>query len=416
MDSLTSIFLRRLPPRDIDTIEKVFKEAVTFMNQVIATPMPTITYSRYGSQKTAFFEKKVVASIEVENDVARELKAMKEMMSLLSNELIKIKSNSSRDQGNHPRQFATQKNYSQNQSGNLALYNNVKNENNRITGMSPSKNGYGHNDVSDQPPQIMEKQPLQFRAMMFESCDKSTGGKFDEDDQEEFAFRFNEEILPSVDVAISVDMPRDFEDMGNFEVPKLHEVAKADGNAKDPEVGEIFESQSHQEEDTNSSYDDIDSPLDNDKRTPSKQGMSLEEMDRVLNLVSSLTEEMSIYGYSTHISNHAIIESCRIPPFGFHSEESCPDFLLSWEIAMEGKYDFEQTSLRYEVENILVDDSNESCNSKGRLGIEFPSPREPKEESKVFPCAREVVYHEMRPLEGEITMCECTSMVGDLLD
>ena len=30
MDSLTSIFLRRLPPRDIDTIEKVFKEAIAF--------------------------------------------------------------------------------------------------------------------------------------------------------------------------------------------------------------------------------------------------------------------------------------------------------------------------------------------------------------------------------------------------
>ena len=31
MDSLTSIFLRSLPPRDIDTIEKVFKEAIAFM-------------------------------------------------------------------------------------------------------------------------------------------------------------------------------------------------------------------------------------------------------------------------------------------------------------------------------------------------------------------------------------------------
>ena len=31
MDYLTEIFLRRLPPIDIDTLEKVFQEAVTFM-------------------------------------------------------------------------------------------------------------------------------------------------------------------------------------------------------------------------------------------------------------------------------------------------------------------------------------------------------------------------------------------------
>ena len=31
MDSSTSIFLRRLPPRDIDTIKKVFKEDMSFM-------------------------------------------------------------------------------------------------------------------------------------------------------------------------------------------------------------------------------------------------------------------------------------------------------------------------------------------------------------------------------------------------
>ena len=59
MDSLTSIFLRRFLPRDIDTIEKVFKEAVIFTSQVTTTPMPTITYSGYESQKTTFFEQKV---------------------------------------------------------------------------------------------------------------------------------------------------------------------------------------------------------------------------------------------------------------------------------------------------------------------------------------------------------------------
>ena len=65
-----------------------------------------------------------------------------------------------------------------------------------------------------------------------------------------------------------------------------------------------------------------------------------------------------------------------------------------------------------EGENILVDNSNESCNSKGRLVIDFSSPKEPK----VFPRACEAVNHEIRPSEGEITMCKCTPMVGDLLD
>lgn len=163
----------------------------------------------------------------------------------------------------------------------------------------------------------MKEQPLQFSAMMFESYDKATGGPNDEDDQEEFVFPFNEEILPSVDVSISVDMPNFFEDREDFEVPKFHEVAKSDENAEDPEVGEIFELESHQEEDANASYCGIDSLLNKDKIPFSKQDMSLEEMDRMLNLVSSLTEEMSICGYSTHISNHAINESCRIHPLGF---------------------------------------------------------------------------------------------------
>ena len=34
LDSLTSIFLRRLPPRDIDIIEEVFNKAIKFMKQV----------------------------------------------------------------------------------------------------------------------------------------------------------------------------------------------------------------------------------------------------------------------------------------------------------------------------------------------------------------------------------------------
>ncbi len=132
----------------------------------------------------------------------------------------------------------------------------------------------------------------------------------------------------------------------------------------------------------------------------------------MFNLVSSLTEEISICGYSKHISNHAINDSCRIHPFGFHSEESCPDYLLSYEIMIEGKCVSKQTSLGYEVENILVNDINESYNSKGRMVIDFSILKEPK----VFPCACEVMSHEIRSPKREITMCECTPMLGDSLD
>ena len=51
---------------------------------------------------------------------------------------------------------------------------------------------------------------------MFESRDNPTGGKNNEDGQEEFVFPFNEEILPSLDVSTSVDMPRNFDDVGNL--------------------------------------------------------------------------------------------------------------------------------------------------------------------------------------------------------
>jgi hypothetical protein len=103
--------------------------------------------------------------------------------------------------------------------------------------------------------------------------------------------------------------------------------------------------------------------------------------------------------------------------------------------------------LGYEGGNTLINDINESCNLNGRLMIEFSSPKEPKGENSwfkanhsgnkdhknnviyfgscsnnyiissmlVFPCACGVVYHEIRPLEVEITMCEYTSMVEDSL-
>ena len=110
------------------------------------------------------------------------------MGSLLSNELIKIKLNPSRNQGDHPRQtklFSKSKKF-------FEIYSNIKNENNGIKGMRPSENGYGYNNVPDQPPQIMEEQPFQFSAILFESYDKFVGGQNDEDDQEEFMFPFNE--------------------------------------------------------------------------------------------------------------------------------------------------------------------------------------------------------------------------------
>ena len=44
--------------------------------------------------------------------------------------------------------------------------------------------------------------------------------------------------------------------------------------------------------------------------------------------------------------------------------------------------------------------------------IDFSILKEPK----VFPCAHGVMYHEIRPPQGEITMCECTPMVGDSLN
>ena len=73
---------------------------------------------------------------------------------------------------------------------------------------------------------------------------------------------------------------------------------------------------------------------------------------------------------------------------------------------MEGKGDFEQASLGYEAENILIDDIDEE------MVIDFSSLEEPK----VFPYASGAVNHDIGPPEGEISMCECTPMVGDSLD
>ena len=122
------------------------------MKWVITIPMPTITYSRYETQKTAFFEHRTSPPAKLENNIDSEIKAMKKMMSLLSNKLMRIRLSSSRNQGNYPRQLVAQNNYSQNQSKNYDPYDNINNENNGIRGMGPSENGYGYNNVSDQPP------------------------------------------------------------------------------------------------------------------------------------------------------------------------------------------------------------------------------------------------------------------------
>ena len=136
------------------------------------------------------------------------------------------------------------------------------------------------------------------------------------------------------------------------------------------------------------------------------------------------------------MSYYTVTNSCRVHPFGLHLEVSCPDFLLAWEIAMEGKYDIEHTSLRLEGEYTLIEDHNEYFNLKGMLMIEFASPKDPRcDDSRfnandgdnkdckgnvlslgscfdsyitsptcMFPYMCGVVYHEISPLEEEITL------------
>ena len=113
--------------------------------------------------------------------------------------------------------------------------------------------------------------------------------------------------------------------------------------------------------------------MDNQEILSLEQDMSLDEMDKVLNLESILIEEMLVYGCSMPMSDNVVIDSCKVHPFRLHSEVSCPKFLLAWEISMEGKYNFEHASLRLEGENALIDDNNESCNLKGMLMFEFAS-------------------------------------------
>ena len=51
---------------------------------------------------------------------------------------------------------------------------------------------------------------------------------------------------------------------------------------------------------------------------------------------------------------------------------------------MENKYDFELASLGHDGGNTLINDINESYNSKGRLMIEFSSSKKPKDVNSWF--------------------------------
>ena len=57
--------------------------------------------------------------------------------------------------------------------------------------------------------------------------------------------------------------------------------------------------------------------------------------------------------------DHVVNNLCRVYPLEIHSKVSCHEFLLGWEIAMEGKYDIEHATIRHEGEDTLIDDKNE---------------------------------------------------------
>ncbi len=537
------------------------------MQQVIVTHPPTTTYSGYEPQKIAFFEQRTTLPAEPENNLACELEDIKEEMSHLFNEIINLKLNSSRNQGHHPRQLATQNGCSQNQSTNFGSYEN--------------------NTVLNHHPQVMEENVLQFNAMMFESYDKSSREQSDENDQEELLFPFNEEeypkhfgihgyvsgnpstyslkrkeeppiddvslqlnptppdlpvcntpalyeaptevaptlqkelhvkeevlkgfmdilivnvkylgegqnqnilLLPSYyhlhqkmhselecascqdavshvlaqmdqpttiarnnrtntncDVTMNTDMARNYKDVEIYGAAQLLKDVENCGDAQLLKVAKVFESISSHEEDSNASYSDANSMTENQETSSHEHDMSVEEMDKVLNMVSILIEERSIHRYSMPMSNHAVTNSCRVHPLELHSEVSCPEFLLAWEIAMEGKYDLEDASLKLEGENTLINDNNEPCNLKDTLMVEFVIPKEPKSDNswfgtndgdnkeckhnyppfgscfdsyiplpmQMFPYAHGGVYHEIRPPEEQIALCKCTPMVGNLLN
>ena len=135
MDSLTYIFLKRLPPVTLLPLKRYSKKQLHSRRKLLLLQCQQLHIQGMSPKRFYSFNKKTSPPAKLKNNMASEIKAMKEMMSLLSNELIKIKLNSSRNQGNHLRKLVAQNNYSQNLRGNFCLYSNINNENNGIVGM-----------------------------------------------------------------------------------------------------------------------------------------------------------------------------------------------------------------------------------------------------------------------------------------
>lgn len=55
-----------------------------------------------------------------------------------------------------------------------------------------------------------------------------------------------------------------------------------------------------------------------------------------MNLMLELVIEMSSCSCLHNMLDFATCDSCRIHPLESHSEVSCPNFVMAWEIAMVG--------------------------------------------------------------------------------
>ena len=119
------------------------------MQLVVVASLPKITYLGYELLKTTLFEQRTTLPSKMGSNVVCEFEAMKKTMFHLSNELMKMKLNSFRNEGRHQRKFASQNRNSQNWSINYGSYDNIKIENNSFIVVGPSKNGYQNNKVSN---------------------------------------------------------------------------------------------------------------------------------------------------------------------------------------------------------------------------------------------------------------------------
>lgn len=66
------------------------------------------------------------------------------------------------------------------------------------------------------------------------------------------------------------------------------------------------------------------------------QPTSVEEMERIMNLMPELVIEMCSHSFSHNMLDFATCDSCWIHPLESHSEVSCLDFVMAWEISMVG--------------------------------------------------------------------------------